>query len=267
MKKLNLLIVLFTGLIILSCSNDSENSQLEQPDIIFKKLITESLTVSFGNFKRTFVYNSENKVSEFIVEYDGDDIWTPFLTKTVFNYENGRITSSTFFEDGVFTATNIYQYENNRLKKTITNDSEELNNSEIEFVYNSQGRISRFDYYYNEQLQETMNLEYDSDGNLILATNGTDTFSFEFDQSNSAFSFFSETEKIIFSFSNLYENISNNNMTSQVNTYNVGLTNETISNMNTTIVYDNDNYPISKTTIKTFNGISTTDRTIVYEYE
>lgn len=266
MKKLNLFIGLLIGFMILSCSDDNDNPQ-QEPEETVRKLSTESITTSYGNFERTFVYDLENKVSDINIIYTGDDQWTADLTNTTFSYENDKITSATTYEDGVLYTTSQYNYSNDQLIEIIINDSNGIEDSKMEFSYNSQGEISGFNYYVDQQLQQTMSFEYDVNENLTNAEDGTDNHDFQFDQNISAFEYFDYAEKIIFAYEGLYENISKNNMTSQTITYNANSSSEVIFYYNTAIEYDNENYPLNKTTIQTYNGTDSTHRTVTYEYE
>lgn len=264
MKKLKLFIGLLIGLMILSCSEDNDNGS---SDTNIKKLLSESITTSHGNFERNFVYNSDNKVTAINIVYTGDDQWTADLTNSTFNYENGKITSSTTYEDGQLYTTSLYNYSNDNLIEIITNDSNGNEDSKMELNYDSQGKVSGYNYYVSQQLQQTMNFEYDNNGNLTNAEDGTDNIDFLFDQNNSAFEYFTYSEKIIFAYEGIYENISKNNITSQTTTYNVNSANEVVFLYDTAIVYDSENYPLSKTTTETFNGTNSTHKTIVYVYE
>jgi len=266
MKKLNLFIGLLIGFMILSCSDDNDNPQ-QEPEETVKKLISESITTSHGNFERTFVYNSENKVTDINSVYTGDDQWTADLTNTTFIYEDNKITSATTHEDGELYTTSLFNYSNDQLIELIIKDANGIEGSKMEFNYNSQGKVNGFNYYVDQQLQHVMSFEYDAVGNLTNAEDGIDNYDFQFDQNTSAFKYFSYAEKIIFAYGGIYENISKNNMTSQTITYNANSTSEVIFYYNTTIDYDNENYPLNKTTIQTYNDTDSTLRTIVYEYE
>lgn len=265
MKKLNLLLNILFGLMIISCSSDEENQTETETSV--KKLITENITDTHGNFERTFTYNSGNNVIEINNIYSGDDQFIATLTKTVFTYQNNIIVSANSYEDGDLFLTDEFNYSNGELIEIISYNPDGTEYSKREYNYNSNGRINSLNYYVEEQLQQILNLTYSINNNINIAEDGTDNFEFQFDQNPSSYDNFSYSNKIIFTYVSLFENFSENNLIRQTTTYNENSANEDIYIYDTTIQYDSDSYPIEKTTIQTYNGVQSTRRVVTYEYE
>lgn len=265
MKKVTIILILIIST-ILSFSSCSSDDKVE-PEIAIKKLITENITDNHGNFKRTFSYNADNNVTEINTIYTGDDQFIADLIRTVFSYENNRITSAITYEDGELYLNHVFNYANNQLTEQIHYTSNGEEDEKIEFYYNSNGELNQFKYYVEQELQQTMNYIYNSNGNIITAEDGVDTYEIQFDQNKTPYENFTSQNKILFSYVSLIENLSNNNIVEEIITYNNNLPNKEVYTFETTILYDSDDdYPTSKTTIKTFNNIQSTQRVITYTY-
>lgn len=197
MKKLNLLIILFTGIIIYSCSSDenpTDNQNIE-------KVLTQ---IIYQNDQYQFIQNIEYDNSGNIIEINDNNGLvhssntynsSSQLTKHEFNeYENGtlyfkeidnltynsdskisNIEHISFFynSDGSVsnqtTVNNIITYSNNSIIRTV----DDFWNTRVEFGLTND-LITSIKVYRSNELKSDMLFSYDSNGNCISGTGSID---------------------------------------------------------------------------------------------
>jgi len=268
MNKLNILFIILIGLTINSCSNeDTTDIEIPQNE---KKLIKINMTDNYGEYENQFIYDSNNNVIEINNEFTEFGETNSDLLKEVFSYENSLVTSGLAYRNGELYLTYEFNYSNNQLVERISYTTNGTEDEKYEFNYTSNGEINSFNYYVEEDLQQVINFTYNNDGNIIITEDGTNYSEIQYDINPTPYDNFSYPNKIIFAQynSNIINHICKNNVTNEIRTYNNNSSNEQVFNYLTTITYDSDNFPLSKTLVETnSNNEQRTVRTISYEYE
>jgi hypothetical protein len=266
MKKPYLFLAIFIGLTILSCSTDNDDTIDIDPELTDKKLLKVTEEGNYGVFESQYIYDNNNRVVEIKEQFIEFGQTTPDdLHNIIFTYENDLVVSAVAYENAELYLTLVYNYVNNILVEHKSYTSSGTEDEKMEYFYNDNYEINGFNYYVEEILQQEMSFTY-VNGNIATATDNSDHSEISCDSNPTPYAYFSDTEKIIFG-PLLIQSLSNNNIVNELRTYNVGGPNESISNYETTITYDSDNYPTTKIVTETYNNNSTVIRTLTYEYE
>lgn len=267
MSKLNLLLGIIIGLTILSCSSDNDEPNNPTPqDETNKKLIKITEEGTYGIYEIIYAYNSDDIVTEIESSFTefGQNI-PEDIHNVVYTYENDLVISAIVYENDELYLTIAYNYINDRLTEEIRYTLNGMEDEKMVYLYNMNDEVNGFNYYVEEILQQEMSYVY-SNGNITIAEDSSDHLEISYDSNPTPYSNFSDTNKIIFG-PLLIQSLSENNIVNEIRTYNVGSSNESIRNYETTITYDSDNYPITKILTETYNNNTNTIRTTIFEYE
>lgn len=268
MKKLNILFIVLIGLTINSCSDENTNEVATPQN--GKKLIKINMTDNYGDYEDLFIYDSNNNVIEIDKKFTEFGETNSDLVKEVFSYENNLVTSGLTYRNGELSLSYEFNYSNNQLVEIISYTTNGTEDEKYEFNYNLNGEINSLNYYVEEDLQQVINFTYNNDGNIIITEDRTDYSEIQYDINPTPYDSFSYANKIIFARynSNIINHICENNVTNEIRTYNKNSSNEQVYNYLTTISYDSNNFPLSKTLVEiNSNNEQRTVRTISYEYE
>lgn len=189
MKKLFLLLPFTLFFINCNSDDDSSNGGDDNPteNIFLKKLTNTILYDSDGTTEThvfEFEYNSENKLSRLISE----------TGYTEFEYENGRISSYSNYEDSNVTSDGTLHYENDRLSYMIAHDAEYT--FRIDYTYLNDGKLIRFNQCSGTEPciddESYTEFNYDDD-NIVERINhylggSSTTYNFSFDEKKNPFS-------------------------------------------------------------------------------
>ncbi|MFL0354382.1 hypothetical protein [Xanthomarina sp. GH4-25] len=266
MNKLNLLLIILFGFTVLSCSSDNDEPNNTSPEQTEKKLIKITEEDNYGVYKNIYIYNSENKVIEIESSFTefGQNI-PDDIHSIIFTYENDLVISATEYENDELYLTIEYNYVNDKLAEKISYTSNGTEDEKMEFFYNVNGELNGFIFYVEGILQQEVSYVY-SNGNVTISEDNYDHSEISHDTKPTPYSNFTDTNKIIFG-QLLIQSLSDNNIVNEIRTYNVGNSNESIRNYETTITYDSDNYPTTKIVTETYNSNTTTISTTTFEYE
>lgn len=252
-------------LLLTNCSNEETNSTENTNE---KKLTQVVETNNYGVYELNYIYDSSNNIIELEGSFSEFGEPTPDLHNIVFTNENGLTVSAIEYEDGTLYKNHVFNYSNNQLVEKISYTSSGIEDEKFEYSYNSNGKMASFNYYVESDLQQTQNYTYDTAGNIPTADDSHDFSEIQYDIYPTPSHNFSPAEKLIFGPENMHANLSENNVTYETTTYNYNTSSDLIYQYETTITYDSDNYPISKTLIQTDNNNNqSTIRTVTFEYE
>ncbi|WP_340199485.1 hypothetical protein [Ascidiimonas sp. W6] len=268
MKKLNVFIRIFIGLLIFSCVSDDDNSQ-PISEANKKRLIKLTKESDYQNNERYFFYDSDNNVTN-IKTFSPLDQSTPDVFNIIFNYENNLIISSSVYKNQALIRTIEYNYLNDNLTEMVFYDANGIKDDKLDFLYNSENRVdsiySHSSYIENDS-QRADNFTYNTNGNIVIAE-GYFHRQFQYDTNPTPSNNFTNANKIIFaadSFTNTF--CENNQIKCTLTTYREGH-DPYIRHINTSIIYDADDYPIHKTIFQTKDdGTVMSTETMTFEYE
>lgn len=267
MSKLNVLLGIIIGLTILSCSSDNdEPNNPTLPDETNKKIIKSTEEGTYGVYEIIYVYNSDDIVTEIESSFTefGQNI-PEDIHNIVYTYENDLVISAIVYENDELYLTIEYNYINDRLTERVSYTSNGIEDEKMVYLYNMNDEVNGINYYVEEILQQEMSFTYQN-GNISITDDNTDYSEISYDTNPTPYAYFSDTNKIIFG-QFLIQSLSDNNIVNEIRTYNVGGSNESTRNYETTITYDSDNYPTTKILTETYNNNTNTIRTTTFEYE
>jgi len=197
MKKLNLLIVLFTGIIIYSCSSDDNPTDNPDSEKALTQIIYQNDQYQFtqkieyddsgnvieindnnGLVYSSNTYNSSNQLTKHeFNEYENGTLYFKEIDNLTYNSDN-KISniehiSFSYNSDGSISnqtsVNNIITYSNNSMIRTV----DDFWNTRIEFGLTND-LITSIKVYRSNELKSDMAFSYDSNRNCISGTGSID---------------------------------------------------------------------------------------------
>jgi hypothetical protein len=254
MKKI---ILLFTGIIILTSCSKPDSYNATPDNILLKKTIE---TLGDIIITKNFTYDGNKLVS--II---GDNSF-----EEKFTYTGDLITKREAFGNNQLAERTIYEYNSNKLVMSKTTQTGYTTINKMVYVYNTNGTISFSDYYIEnlaaqEQLRSNgtiyfTNGEVSRVDNIRTQPDITLKFSFiyAYDSKNNPHRNIIGLNKIFL------QGYNNHNITTQVTEHQIPL--KSSSTIKTEYIYNAENYPVTGTLSLFYNHGSIDIGTIQYFY-
>lgn len=270
MQKIRLSLVFLIVLVVMSCSNSSVDDDDMNVNPVIKKLLKISITDNYGDYENRFIYDTNNKVIEIERSFKEFNQTVADTENEIFTYEKDVIVSSVVYKNTAPYRTFKFSYLNNLLVERTSFYTDGSEDEKYQFKYNNSDYLDRLDYFVEGDHQQEISYEYDASANIIGQDDSTDKSVVEYDDKPVPYRNFSYVNKIIFTVYGLdvKQNLSNNNVVNENRVYNYKYSSPVNHNFSTSIIYDSDDYPLTKTLVETrADNTQRTIRTLTFEYE
>ncbi|AXG67822.1 hypothetical protein KORDIASMS9_00004 [Kordia sp. SMS9] len=263
MKKLNLLCVLFIGLLVISCASDDDtqtitegdpqNSNGDPQNVVVQKLLSFSSSLTDSNeieFMTQLTYTNDNltKITENYINI-GENVWN-------YSYTDNELTAVNSMPITYANGVLVVEYEFERDEYFI------LNNQVL-------SQINSFRNDPSEAFQFSFKVEYNYTDNNITEKRYLDendvltgSTTYEYDTKNNILKGLDNLNKWIFPYADLLGG-ANNNITSRKEFDENGTL---LRDFSYQYEYDSNDFPTKRIRTFTSNGTSTV-KTNLYTYE